>query len=168
MPDENSLETVCRDCLRQLQSSLDRTRSRASKLLTLPEAVLWRSPSSEGRDVSSDESLLQDMYSATRDVCLTLESLVSGLEELSPTRESILGLIDGVYRSNFAAEVSQESLLDKESLGKSLAQTLAVVRQYTRFLSVEEHPDLRSSIREMARDIDLGRGWRSLSLMRLP
>ena len=165
MPDDSSLETVCRDCLRPLQSSLDRTRSRARKLLTLPEAMR-RSPSSEGREVSSDESLLQDMYSATRDVCLTLESLVSGLEELSPTRESILGLIDGVYRSNFAAEVSQESLLDKESLGKSLAQTLAVVRQYTRFLSVEEHPDLRSSIREMARDIDLGRGWRSLSLMR--
>ena len=145
----HALRAVCRSCLRQMRRSLDQTRARAGPLL--PEVEVGHQGEFQGEEEA-------EMYRTTRDVCMTLESLLSDLEALEPSQESMLLQVNATLLKHFKdANLSPEALLDRDALGKALHQLLAVVRQYGSYLMVNEHPQLQSSIREFARDVDLGR-----------
>ena len=64
------------------------------------------------------------------------------------------------------AALTQDALMDREALSKSLCQLLAVIRHFGTYLSMNDHPQLQSSIRELARDVDLGaRNYKSRSML---
>ena len=147
---------ICRDCIGQIRHTLDQARSRMARL-TVPETGIGRI--SGEVDVQADEGAA--MYSTTRDVCLTVESLLTGLEALQPNQETMLALVNAALQVHFKdSTITADALLDRDSLGKALTQLLAVIRHFVSYLVVNEHPHLQTAIREIARDIDLGRELR--------